>query len=56
MSKFEEHFVSYGRLKEEWEWESPSLVNNPAFVLSLWVIYRGGGKGGKTSKVEGEMI
>jgi hypothetical protein len=23
---FEEHFVSYDRLKYEWEWESPSLV------------------------------
>ena len=27
VSKFEEHFVSYDRLKEEREWESPSLVN-----------------------------
>jgi hypothetical protein len=27
VSKFEEHFVSYNRLEEDREWESPSLVN-----------------------------
>jgi hypothetical protein len=57
VSKFEEDFVSYDRLKEEWESESPSLVNRslwePVFVLSLRVSYRGGEKRGKPGKVEG---
>jgi len=34
VSKFDEHFVSYDRLKEEWEWESPSL--DPCRTPCLW--------------------
>jgi hypothetical protein len=48
--------VSYDRLKQEWEWESPSLVNrylwDPVYVLSLRVSYRGGRKGGNMERLK----